>query len=181
MSAGTDVRTLRKSRGMTLVRLAHEMNRSLGWMSQVERDISRISEGELEKLASILRVDPSLLMPPEAADPREEGRIVRASRRRSVGFRREGLTETLISPDLTDSFEAIHSTFQPSQQLREPLQRATQELGFMLSGTLDLWFGEERFVVKKGDSFRIRNESYRWANPYTAPAEALWIISPPIY
>lgn len=181
MSAGTDVRTLRKSRGMTLVRLAHEMNRSLGWMSQVERDISRLSEEELKKLAGILRVDTSLLMPPKPTDPREEGRIVRANRRRSIGFRREGLTETLISPDLTDSFEAIHSTFQPGQQLREPLQRATQELGFVLSGKFDLWFGEERFVVEKGDSFRIRNEPYRWANPYTAPAEVLWMISPPIY
>ncbi|MGR3381482.1 helix-turn-helix domain-containing protein [Roseovarius indicus] len=181
MSAGTDVRTLRKNRGWTLVRLAHEMDKSLGWMSQAERDISRISEQELKQLAGILQVDPSLLMPPEAADPREEGRIVRANRRRSLGFRREGLTEFLISPDLTDSFEAIHSTFQPGQQLLEPLQRATQELGFMLSGKLDLWFGEQKFVVEKGDSFRIRNEPYRWANPYTSPAEVLWMISPPIY
>lgn len=181
MSAGTDLRTLRKSRGMTLVTLAQEMNRSLGWMSQVERDISRISDEELARLAHILAVDPSLLSPPRADEPREEGRIVRANNRRQIGFRRNGLTEALISPDLTDSFEAIHSTFQPGQQVMEPLQRATQELGFVLSGKLDLWFGEEKFVVEKGDSFRIRDEPYRWANPYAAPAEVLWIISPPVY
>lgn len=181
MTSGADLRTLRKSRGLTLVELAQTMGRSLGWMSQVERDVSHISSDELDKLADILGVAPSLLHQPKAETPREEGRIVRADRRRSVGHRHAGLIEELISPDLTDSFEIVHSTFLPGQALAEPVRRETQEIGFMLAGKLDLRFGDQKFTVGPGDSFRIRNEPYRWANPYSDVAIALWVISPPIY
>lgn len=181
MGAGADLRALRKSRALTLVALAQAMGRSVGWMSQVERDISRIDHDDLQKLARILDVAPSLLVAPKAVTSQDAGRIVRADARRSLGFRRKGLIETLISPDLTDSFEIVHSLFLPGEALEHPLQRDTQELGFMLSGQLDLWFGSQKFSVGPGDSFRIRNEPYRWANPHAEAAAALWVISPPIY
>lgn len=181
MTSGADLRTLRKSRALTLAQLAQAMGRSLGWMSQVERDVSRVSDKDLRKLAEILDVAPSLLSQPKAEAPQEEGRIVRADRRRSVGHRHDGLMEALISPDLTDSFEIVHSTFLPGKALPEPVHRETQEVGFMLSGRLDLSFGDQKFTVGPGDSFRIRNEPYLWANPYRETAVALWVISPPIY
>lgn len=181
MSTGTDLRALRKNRALTLAQLAKAMGRSLGWMSQVERDVSRVDSDELIKLAEILDVAPSLLRQPQGVASREDGRIVRADRRRSLGCRHDGLIETLISPDLTDSFEIVHSTFLPGQSLSAPLQRETQEIGFILSGRLDLSFGEQKFTVGPGDSFRIRNEPYLWRNPYPEPTVALWVISPPIY
>lgn len=178
---GADLRTLRRNRGMTLAELACAMGRSVGWASQVERDLSRIGAEDLERLAAVLGVAPSLLSQPAPEAAREEGRIVRADRRRPIGDRHEGLFETLISPDLTDSFEIVHSRFEPGSALETPMQRATQEIGFMLSGRLDIWFGAEKFTVASGDSFRIRNEPYRWANPHSEPAIALWVISPPVY
>ncbi|WP_282026447.1 helix-turn-helix domain-containing protein [Limimaricola cinnabarinus] len=181
MITGADLRTLRHTRGLTLAELANAMGRSVGWVSQVERDISRIGTEDIERLSSILGVSPVMLSQPAPKAAREEGRIVRADRRRPIGERHEGLVESLISPDLTDSFEIVHSTFAPGQSCKKPLQRATQEIGFMLTGQLDLWFGTEKFTVGVGDSFRIRNEPYRWANPYSEPAIALWVISPPVY
>lgn len=181
MTSGADLRTLRKNRSLTLAQMAEAMGRSLGWMSQVERDVSHINPDDLLKLAKILDVAPSLLLQPQAQVPQEEGRIVRAERRRAVGHRSEGLIEALISPDLTDSFEIVHSTFLPGHFLPEPVRRETQEIGFMLSGQLDLTFGDQIFTVGPGDSFRIRNEPYSWSNPYSETAVALWVISPPIY
>ena len=35
--------------------------------------------------------------------------------------------------------------------------------------------------VGPGDSFRIKNETYQWANPYEEPAVAIWVIAPPVY
>ena len=37
---GADVRTLRKARGLTLSQMAESMGKSVGWLSQVERDLS---------------------------------------------------------------------------------------------------------------------------------------------
>ncbi|MGR3464493.1 helix-turn-helix domain-containing protein [Limimaricola sp.] len=181
MITGADLRTLRRTRALTLAELANAMGRSVGWVSQVERDISRIGPEDLERLSAILGVSPAMLAQPVPEAAREEGRIVRADRRRPVGDRHAGLKESLISPDLTDSFEIVHSTFAPGQSREEPVQRATQEVGFILSGQLDIWFDAEKFSLGAGDSFRIRNEPYRWANPYSVPAVALWVISPPVY
>ncbi|MEN8895718.1 MAG: XRE family transcriptional regulator, partial [Yoonia sp.] len=32
-----------------------------------------------------------------------------------------------------------------------------------------------------GDSFRIRGQHYRWANPHDEPCVAIWVIAPPVY
>ncbi|TDL90500.1 XRE family transcriptional regulator [Meridianimarinicoccus aquatilis] len=180
-SLGSDLRALRTTRKMTLGQLAERLGRSVGWLSQVERDISTPTMSDLEGFAAAFEVPISLFFGQADAPEAEQGRIVRKNRRRVIGERESGLTETLLSPDLTDSFEVIHSTFEPGAQRTEMLSRATQELAWIASGKLDIWLDEDRFTVGAGDSFRVRGQSYRWANPYAVPAIAIWIISPPVY
>lgn len=98
-----------------------------------------------------------------------------------MGSGEEGLIEELLSPDLTDDFEMVHSTFAPHSHMQTPAKRPTQEVGYIISGKLDLVIGEHAFTVGPGDSFRIRHEPFRWANPYDAPAVAVWVIAPPVY
>ncbi len=178
---GKDLRALRTSRKMTLEDLATRLDRSVGWLSQVERDISTPRMSDLREIADILGVPLSLLFGNAKAPAAETGRIVRASARRVMGEHDKGLVETLISPDLTDSFEVIHSTFQPGAERTRPIARPTQEVAYLLSGKLDIWLDETPFTVSAGDSFRIRDQSYRWSNPYSDPAIAIWVISPPVY
>ncbi|MGR3291858.1 MAG: cupin domain-containing protein, partial [Paracoccaceae bacterium] len=92
-----------------------------------------------------------------------------------------GLVETLLSPDLTDSFEVVHSTFMPGAKRDHPAGRPTQEVAYLISGKLDIWLDDEFFAIDTGDSFRIRNQAMRWSNPYDVPAIAVWVISPPVY
>ena len=115
------------------------------------------------------------------APAEEQGYVVRAGARRPMGSGEEGLIEELLSPDLTDDFEMVHSTFAPRSRMQTPADRPTQEVGYMISGKLDLVIGGRAFTVGPGDSFRIRHEPYRWANPYDAPAVAVWVIAPPVY
>ncbi len=177
---GADLRALRKARGMTLTDLADAMNRSVGWLSQVERDISNPAIADLGKLANILDVSISSLVQVGAA-PGEEGLIVRAHSRRPIGCRTPGLTEGLLSPDLTDSFEVIHSSFAPGSELSVPLTRPTQEIGYIVRGRFDIRVDDKMFKLGPGDSFRLRGEQFSWANPYDETCDVVWIISPPIY
>jgi transcriptional regulator with XRE-family HTH domain len=178
---GADLRALRKTKGLTLTDLAERLGKSVGWLSQIERGISKLSSEDIDRLADVFDVSPSLLDGREGPDPRENGIIVRASDRRMIGERVPGLVEELLSPDLTDSFEVIHSTFRPGSEREDAINRPTQELAFLVSGKLKIWLEGEPFLVRKGDSFRIRGDKYRWANPYSEPAVAVWIISPPVY
>ncbi|MEM6577719.1 MAG: XRE family transcriptional regulator [Pseudomonadota bacterium] len=180
-SLGADMRALRKARGLTLSALATTLGRSVGWLSQVERDLSEPSISDLRQIAGVLGVPMSLLFAHASAPAEEQGYVVRAGARRPMGSGDEGLIEELLSPDLTDDFEVIHSTFQPHSVMQDPADRPTQEVGYIVSGRLDLTIGNRDFTVGPGDSFRCRNEPYRWANPYGEPAVAIWVIAPPVY
>lgn len=178
---GADLRSLRKTRGLTLHDLATRLDRSVGWLSQVERDLSTPSISDLRHLASALNVSVSMLASHEAASARETGYVVRKGSRRPIGPRVSGLEEELLSPDLTDAFEMVHSTFDPGAGILEPVTRPTQEVGYLISGRLKLWIRDEEFTIEPGDSFRIRGEPFRWSNPYSERAVAIWVIAPPVY
>ncbi|MFU8823512.1 helix-turn-helix domain-containing protein [Yoonia sp.] len=177
---GADLRALRKARGLTLVALARLVDRSVGWLSQVERDLSQASGDDLLTLARVLDVSPSSLLA-AGGSAKETGKIVRAPSRRPIGNRNPGLTEALLSPDLTDDFEVIHSSFAPGASLDQPISRPTQEIGYVVAGQLDLWIAGTLFRLGAGDSFRLRGDVFRWANPYPETCEVIWVISPPIY
>ncbi len=176
---GADLRALRKARGLTLADLAARLDRSVGWLSQVERDLSQPSLADLRLFAEILNVPVSMLAGPAPGD--EAGYVVRGTARRPIGRDKAGLTEELLSPDLTDDFEMVHSTFAPGSRIDEPVLRPTQEVGYLISGRLDLEIAGRAFTIHPGDSFRIRGEPFRWANPYDEPAVAIWVIAPPVY
>lgn len=178
---GSDIRALRTARSMTLKELAEAMGRSLGWISQVERGLSQPSITDLQTISRVFEVPLSLFFGAHYGPKKEQGHVVRAGARREIGERDTGLIETLVSPDLTDDFEVIHSTFLPGSTLDTPKQRATTEVVYLISGRLDIHIGDQRFVIKAGDSFRIKGSEYHWANPYPDPACAIWVISPPVY
>jgi len=178
---GADLRALRKARGMTLSDIAHALGKSVGWISQVERDLSTPTIDDLRAMAKALNVPLSLFFGDSDAVPAEQGHIVRANARRAIGGGDLGLTEELLSPDLTDDFEVVHSVFAPGAKSTEQIARPTQELGYIISGNLTLWIENERFDLNPGDAFRIRQESYAWENPHSEPAVAIWVIAPPVY
>lgn len=178
---GADIRALRKARGMTLIDIATRLDRSVGWLSQVERDMSEPTISDLRQIAGCLEVPMSMLFGHANAPDNEQGYVVRSGSRRPMGSGEEGLIEELLSPDLTDEFEMVHSTFRAHSKMQTPANRPTQEVGYIISGKLDLLISGRAFTVGAGDSFRIRHEPYQWANPYSEAAVAIWVIAPPVY
>lgn len=177
---GADIRALRRTRGLTLAQLAGGLGRSVGWMSQVERDLSQPSITELRHMAELLDVTVSMLARHEA-EGAEAGRVVRAGSRRPIGTRVSGLVEELLSPDLTDDFEMVHCVFEPGAVIGETVTRPTQEVAYLVSGRLVMTIADQRFEIGPGDSFRIRGETFRWENPFEEAAVAIWVIAPPVY
>ncbi len=178
---GADLRALRKSRKVTLTELASAVGRSVGWLSQVERGLSEPSIDDLRQLAKRLSAPLSLFFGDADAPAAERGLIVRRNAGRSLGVPEGGLTETLLSPDLGGAFEIVRSVFDPGAELSSPQQRPTEEAGYIVSGTLDLWIGDALFHLSEGDSFRFRGDPYRWRNSGTVPTIVIWVIAPPVY
>ena len=179
---GEDIRSLRKTRGLTLVQLAGDVGRSVGWLSQIERGQTTPSVHDLGQLAERLDVNISFFFRSSARAPEEQGLVLRAADRPMIGSAESGLTEELLSPTLSGSFEMIRSVFAPGSSSDGPRKaRPTEDAGVLVAGTLTLVIGETEVQLSPGDSFQFRETTYAWRNDGTDPAEVIWVVSPPIY
>lgn len=179
---GEDVRSLRKARGMTLVQLAADVGRSVGWLSQVERGQATPSVRDLGQLAEQLGVNISFFFRSSRRAPEEQGLVLRAADRPRIGSAESGLVEELLSPTLSGSFEMIRSTFAPrASSGGRQKARPKEDGGVLISGRLTLILGEAEIELNAGDSFQFRETDYAWRNDGDEPAVVLWVVSPPIY
>ncbi|MEM9629557.1 MAG: cupin domain-containing protein [Pseudomonadota bacterium] len=181
LTVGADIRALRKSRAITLTKLANHLDRSVGFVSQIERGLSEPSINDLRKIAEVFDVPLSLLFGENRGDPQETKYVVRANTRRRLGSAEGGVIEELLSPHLGGSFELLRSEFAPNAALEAPVLRDTEEAGFVVSGTLEIAIDGNWHVLEAGDSFRFAGEPYRWRNPGDQPAIVIWVIAPPTY
>lgn len=178
---GAEVRKLRKARQRSLAEVAASIGRSIGFVSQLERGLTRASISDLQGIARLLDVPLGWFFLDDRAPPEERGRVLRGGQRRRLGTQTGGLLEELLSPDLGGAFEMFLSTFEPGAEMPAANRRDTEEEGYVVSGTLDLWIGRRRHRLQAGDSFRIVREPYRWRNPGPVPTVVVWVISPPVY
>ncbi|TQM89829.1 helix-turn-helix domain-containing protein [Roseinatronobacter monicus] len=179
---GDDIRALRKARGMTLKQLATAIGRSLGWLSQIERGQTAPSVRDLGLIADTLSINISVFFRSASRAEAERGLVLRADDRVPIGSTESGLTEELLSPSLSGSFEMIKSIFAPHSDSGGRMRAGDREDGGMLvSGRLSLAIDDLQFDLHAGDSFQFTNRDYAWANPHSDPAVVIWVISPPVY
>lgn len=178
---GGEIRKLRKARSKSLAEMALSIDRSISFISQVERGRAQPSIRDLRGIAQMLGVTLAWFFLFDAVPPEERGRIVRVAERRRLGSAADGLLEELLSPDIGGTFQTFLSTFDAGAKIALFTQRDTEEEGYIIKGSLDLWIGEKLFHLHAGDSFRIVREPFRWANPTKEETVVVWVISPPTY
>lgn len=178
---GAEVRKLRKARGLSLAQLAEQINRSISFISQLERGNAEPSIADMKAIAQALVVPLGWFFMGESVPELERGKVVRAAGRRRLGTTTTGWVEELLSPDIGGAFETFLCTFEPGVELKKATQRDTEEEGYVVRGALDLWIGKKKFQLNTGDSFRIVREPFRWANPHKEDAVVVWVIAPPTY
>ena len=177
---GHDIRALRQSRGWTLIELAEELDRSIGWLSQVERGTSEPSLSDLRKVAKLFNFPLSFFFS-NSPENEESDHIVRSQSRRIMHDDLTGLREELLSPDLGGRFEMVRSVFGPGTMIEAPMTRPTEEAGYIISGQLTLTLDHQVYELNAGDSFRFAGETFHWQNKGSEDAVVIWVIAPPIY
>jgi len=181
---GAQIRDLRKAKRMTLQAMADAIGRSVGYVSQLERDLSRVDIETLHAIADALGVGINWFFAGDTEAPAaERDVIVRKGKRRRLHFTGSGLDEELLSPNLTGPFEMILTTYPPGVATGgAPYSRPVDQAGLVLSGVLELELDGKRYDLEAGDSFAFSGrEAHLSRNPGTEDAEVLWVISPPTY
>ena len=184
---GEEIRQLRLAKGLTLRDLAQRSGRSLGYLSQIERDSVQPSLATLKSIAEALGIEVNWFFPPEAgADGRERGIVVRAQTRRRLSYAYSldtealGYEDYLLSGSLDlDVFMGL-SRISPGGRTNEvPRSYESHISGYVVKGRVSLEVEEETYVLFEGDSFSFDcRRPHVIANDGDSIAEVVWSIAP---
>lgn len=181
---GYQIRDLRRAKRLTLAELAQRINRSVGWLSQIERGMAEISISVMHEIARELDVQISWFFRSESVPAADEmGLVVRKSNRRTLDFHGSGVHEEILSPSISGQLLLVQSTFAPGSRTGDrDRQRQGEEAGVVMSGTLELQVDGKTLRLEAGDSFAFtRKGPHRCHNPGDVPAVVLWVHTPGAY
>lgn len=183
LALGAEVRDLRKAKRLTIKALSEATGISIGHLSEIERGISTPSIKALHDIAQALGVTIGwFLHNAEESETAERKHIVRAGSRRALRFS-SGVVDELLSPNLRGQLELLMSRFPPGAVgADEPYNHVGEEAGLVVSGTLEMWIGDDCFLLGEGDSFAFPSTTpHRYRNPGDVEAVVIWVITPPSY
>ena len=181
-SVGQQIRELRRIKRLTLQQMADTLSVSVGYLSQIERNRSKLPIGTLRQICDVLGVHINWFFPAGArGPPAERNFIVRSSNRRCMSFTGLGINEELLSPNLSGPLELLMSTIEPGADSGE-YSHDGNEAGVVVAGVMELWVNDLYFRLESGDSFSFKStERHRCRNPGKVPAQIVWVITPPHY
>ncbi len=183
---GIQLRSLRKAKQMSLVQVAEAAGLSIGMVSQIERGLASPSIKSLRKLSDALGVPVGWFFHAQTGGRQSELQtVVRRENRRqlrlSTAATHDLVAMELLTPDLSGDIELLLLTLEPGFDSGPPHHHRGQEAGLVLTGTLELWVGDDRFVVNQGDSFRFSSTApHRYANASGRTTQVVWVLSPPL-
>ncbi len=176
-SLGQDLRRLRISRGLRIADLAALVNRSTGWISQVERDRSQPGYADLAALARAFDMPISQLFRQGVQAGAETRDVLRRRQRREITSDNTGALDDLLVP-VIGGIEFYRSVLLAQSASELPGRKGRLEMGTVLEGEFEIWIGGRHHVVGAGDSFWSRGEPLSWLNPHDTPCVVIWVVAP---
>jgi transcriptional regulator with XRE-family HTH domain len=171
------IRDLRKHKNLTIGQLAAKIDRSLGFVSQIERGLSRPTVADLTAISEALGVPTTYFYSPDK--PRELSWVTRPDERRTLYYA-DGVTDVLVSPSISAGFSMLESFLQPGASSgAEHLDDSSEQGGFVLEGELSIWHNDsaQPVILKPGDSFQLPAHSrFRYANQTDSVTRVLWVF-----
>lgn len=184
---GDRLRTERVKAGISQRELARRLQLSPSLISQLERGLSKPSVGTLYAIVTelnlsldhVIRGDGSPAPPTPSPESRPASPVVRAENRQAIeldsGVRWEELTATSES-----GVDFVHATYEvggattPDGSL---MRHHGREYGFVVSGTLTIQIGFERYELGPGDSIAFDStRPHRFCNEGDDPVHAVWFV-----
>ncbi|CDF83765.1 helix-turn-helix domain-containing protein [Pseudomonas sp. QL9] len=171
------IRDLRKFRGLTLAELAERIDRSLGFLSQVERGVSRPTVADLTAISETLGVSTAYFY--NLKKPRDLHWVTRPQERRTL-YLGGGITDVLASPSISGGFSMLDSRLEPGASSGEAYLSDRSEQGcFVLEGELTVWLDEaDAVTLHADDSFQLQpHAKFRYANLTDRLTRVLWVFN----
>ncbi|NLA27975.1 MAG: cupin domain-containing protein [Firmicutes bacterium] len=175
MEIGPALKRIRLQKGLTLRELSSSTDLSIGFLSNLERDINNPTISSLSKVCQALGTNlVDFLQNPK----QKQGLIVRKHERERYFYSKSsGITYELVSVD-DKMLRAVCITIEPGGDYgKVPTGHEGEEFGLVLSGTLEITVEDETFTLNEGDSIYIdANVPHKYRNAGKSECVTLWVV-----
>lgn len=179
MNIGEKIKRLRVKNSLTQEELADRCELTKGFISQVERDLTSPSIATLvdilEGLGTNLKdffnekVDEKIVFTKDDAFESENSDL-------------KYTLKWIIPNAQKNSMEPILIDIEPNGRSKEDMPHEGEEFGHVISGSIYMHLGDEKFKVKKGDSFYYKaNSNHYISNEGKTKASIIWVSTPPSF
>lgn len=175
---GALIRARRQQLQLTLQELCDEANISVGYLSQVERDLATPSLGTLAQIAHGLGVGVDYFI----AVPCMEDSLTRAAERSRFSVNSSSILYEQIAVDFAgNTLSAVIMHVPPGYQ-SETVTHEGEEIIYVLDGSICQWIDREKTTLGPGDSMHYRsNRPHAWANQTEQTARMLCVGTMPVF
>lgn len=168
---GPLLRKRRKQLGLTLQELCDRSGVSVGYLSQIEREMATPTLGTLAQLADGLQVGLDFFV--KSHKPTDA--ITRAGGREMFSLAGSSISYEALSNDYPGSEMSSYIMHVPPGYESEVVSHEGEEILFILSGTIRQVLDGQVFTMTEGDSLHYSGEvPHSWSNPTDEPARLLW-------
>lgn len=179
MEIGEKIKRMRLKLNLTQEELADRTELSKGFISQLENDLTSPSIATLMDILVALGSDIASFF-----SEKPEEKLVYGPEDVFVKEDAELLNEVswLIPNAQKNALEPILIRLLPGGQSYEDDPHEGEEFGYVLTGSIELWLGERKTRVRKGESFYIKpNDVHYIKNRGRAEAKVIWVVTPPSF
>lgn len=188
-SLGAKIRQHRKARQLTLTELSRRVGLSPSFLSQIERNQANPSVNTLHTIAEAFGVPLATFFeePGQANGGADAStaiaRVVRAQQRKMLVYPGTGIRNELLSPDLQRAIQMMWVVMPPGTDTGdEPLVHAGEECALVLQGQVEVWVGDEHYVLGPGDSiYHPSSAPHRSRNVGDTDVIVVVAITPPSF
>lgn len=176
MDIGEKIKRLRNANSLTLQELADRCELTKGYISQLERDLTSPSIATLTNILECLGTDLGAFFN-EAID----GKIVFKEADIFVKEVDDNYTINWIIPNAQkNKMEPILVELDSYGKTKLDGPHEGEEFGYVLSGSIMLYYGNHAFKVKKGESFYFKTSKDHYIeNTSKNTARVIWVSTPP--
>lgn len=178
---GERIKRFRLDRNLTLKDIETKAKVSATHVSEIERGMTSPTVGALAKIAHALGTEASYFL---QGDARPGVSVVRKSERRTLTHESWGARISCLSAGMGSagmSFLEVELEPRLGRSV-EPITHTGEELVHILKGVVEMHIGDERRLLKEGDSIHFHSrEPHTIKNIGDGPARILWVASPPFY
>jgi transcriptional regulator with XRE-family HTH domain len=169
---GERIRRYRRESKKTLLEVATEAHLSVGFLSQVERNLTGVSLSSLANLASALKVPLGALLD----QPKQEHPDSRQGQRREYVIADDQQRYERLSTSFPGSLINAVKVWLPVGYRSEWVSHEGDEFVYVLSGHVRYTIGKKEYPLTTGDSFHFDgHRQHRLANIGETPADLISI------